>query len=204
MRELAPRAEIEVLIPKAYSRVVIRLKRYWMLYGGVAALIRSPYLHIAAFLAVISWATWSNFGWWTDPISVIPSILGFSLGALTIFIGFGNDSFRNAISGSRPDKPDKPSPYLKVIATLFHLIVVQVLALVGSFISKSLYQAKVPRVFEEYQVFLVVNDILRILLWGIGYLLFLYGLLLVLSALIAIFSAALHFDDMRTLQRRAE
>jgi phage FluMu protein Com len=67
--------------------------KYWIAYGGWQAMKRSPYLHAAIVLLVLTTPFWVCRAWWEQVISVIPSLLGFTLGGFAMFLGFGNKKF---------------------------------------------------------------------------------------------------------------
>lgn len=114
------------------------LHRYWRAYGGLAALVRSGYLHAAVLLTVLTWHTWGGPHWWDTVISVLPNLLGFTLGGFAIFIGFGDDSFRRSLAAPEDD-PATPSVYFEMCATFVHFILVQVIGLVLALVAKGLW-----------------------------------------------------------------
>ncbi|NDV20863.1 hypothetical protein GO013_15740 [Pseudodesulfovibrio sp. JC047] len=61
-------------------------------------------------------------------MSILPDILGFSLGGYVIMVGFGDTEFIEALRG-RESKESGPSIYMKINATFVHFIVVQAITL---------------------------------------------------------------------------
>jgi len=123
-----------------YRGVAKSLGLYWKTYGGARTLIRSPYLHAAAFLTVlIAIPMWNRAafkeGWYDTCLTVVPSLLGFTLGGYAILMAFGDERFRRAISG--PDPDGTPSPFMVVNAAFVHFIVIQAVSLLVALVSKA-------------------------------------------------------------------
>jgi hypothetical protein len=122
-----------------YKGVRKSFQTYWQLYGGWLALYRSPYLHLAILLSIASFPLWTSskgqVTWYGIAISVLPNLLGFTLGGFAILLAFGNEKFLSRICG--PDNDGTPSPYLKLCGSFAHFIVVQVLALMLGFLGNA-------------------------------------------------------------------
>ena len=115
---------------KQYRGVAKTLREYWSIYGGLRALIGSPYLHVSVIVSMLVYSAWKpDPGELFDLIfTIVPSILGFSLGGYAILLAFGDDHFRQIISG--PDKDGRASPFMEVNAAFIHFIVVSTLTLI--------------------------------------------------------------------------
>jgi len=114
------------------------LSRYWGLYGGWKALFRSPYLYLGLVITVLSAPFWLKDGedgppWAQTAVEIIPSLLGFSMGGMTIMLAFSNA----AIFTTLTQKGKHDSLFLKVTANFFHFILVQTLAVVLALIGKA-------------------------------------------------------------------
>jgi len=170
-------------IKPIYDDVWDVIKRYWRTYGALKALLLSPYLHASFFIALILFPLWVNQSWWDLPLTILPNILGFTLAGFTIWLGFGNDSFRSLISQS---KPNGASPYMGVSAGFAHFVIVQLLALLAALFAKAAHSVAFSIVNVE-DVYLAVaiasGDFL-------GFLLFIYALLSALAATLGVFRAA--------------
>ena len=68
-------------------------------YGGLTAVIRSPYFHVSLFLLVPTIGIWSTPGWWDLPIGILPNIISFTLAGYALFMGFGDEKFRRLMAG---------------------------------------------------------------------------------------------------------
>jgi hypothetical protein len=138
---------------------------------------------------------WHNPNWWDTVLSVLPNILGFSLGGFAIFLAFGDDAFRSIIGGKHPgDAANEPSPYLEFSATFFHFIIVQVGAVLFSLLSKSFFLIHLP----EDSILVGLNQIIKPVWWAIGFAFFSYAILSAAAAAMAIFSLTRSFDDYLT------
>lgn len=130
---------------QAYEGVIDIFKRYWVAYGGLRELTRSPYLHVALVLLAITFNTWvapvcgqegSCAAWWDQSLSVLPNLLGFTLGGFAIFTGMGDERFR-ALLASPGKNTNEPTIYVEVCSTFVHFILLQVLALLCAVVAKS-------------------------------------------------------------------
>jgi hypothetical protein len=121
----------------AYEGIFNSLNLYWKCYGGLPALITSPYLHSALVITLtICWpAWWSSGGPWFDiSCSILPNLLGFTLAGYAILMSLGSDKFIRIISGNFGD--NKVSPFMEANGTFVHFIIIQVLALLLGLIGK--------------------------------------------------------------------
>ena len=168
-----------------YKGVSNVFAKYWRAYGGVSALLCSPYLHIAvAILLPLTYHTWSKCDWWSDPMAALPNLLGFTLAGLAMSIGFGDDKFRALLAEPDADSK-KPSAYVAMSSTFVHFIVVQILALVYAVAAKGLWFYA-----EWMDPFRSALPMANQIGGGIGYALFLYALTSVLAATMAVFRIA--------------
>lgn len=131
---------------KQYKGVFEVFKGYWSAYGGLGTLLGSPYLHFAALLLMTTAQFWlaprcdasgQCAAWWDQSISVLPNLLGFTLGGFAIFIGFGDEKFRSLLA--EPDPDGEPNAYIGLCATFVHFILVQALALLAAIVAKGLW-----------------------------------------------------------------
>jgi len=113
---------------KQYEGAAKVLHLYWATYGGLGALLRSPFFHAAAVCTLLCVPLWWTGAWWERSISIIPSVLGFSIAAFTLLLGIGDEGFRRRLATKR--KAERPSTLTNTSSGIFHFIVVQVVALV--------------------------------------------------------------------------
>ncbi|MBS1186692.1 MAG: hypothetical protein H6R04_710 [Burkholderiaceae bacterium] len=153
-----------------YSGAFENIKRYWGAYGGRSAVLRSPYFHAAVLLLLVTWNSWSQPKWWEQVISVMPNLLGFTLGGFAIFIGFGDEKFRAILAEPDEDK-NKPTIYVSLCAAFVHFILIQLAALIYAIIVGSLHFYVPWPTFVEKLI-----PYLNLLSGSVGFCLFLYAL----------------------------
>lgn len=183
--------------------------RYWRAYGGFISLLKSPYFYAAiacTFFLRVYWLGEPTPActlpcpyqcpsppppWWDTALSVLPNLLGFSLGGYLMWLGVGDTSFRSWLH--RKAAPEETSVYMEVSATFVHFVIVQIVALVVAVIAKhSQFPLSSDVVLGE-----IANQInltpLMIEEWyapagyGIGFFFFVYALLTALEAAFGIF-----------------
>lgn len=186
---------------QAYKGPAKLVRQYWATYGGWKDFIVSPYLHVSLFLVLVTYGAWTEKAWWDQVLTVVPSLLGFSLGALAIFLGFGSERFRDVISGKRPGAADTVSPYMSATAAFTHFIVVQVAAVTLAVVCAALFNMPAP---AKNSLLYIANEFGRLVLWGTGYWLFLYALCLAAASVFAVFRIASWYDAHRTQERDQE
>lgn len=173
-----------------YARTIDLYKSYWRLYGGWKSLLSSLYFHVALVVLALTYGTWSVAGWWDGSISVLTSLLSFSLAGYAMIMAFGDKVFFSILSR---DNADGKTPPFKVInSTFFHFIFVQVLGIFWAIIAKSNPMSSLPPDFiaclsAEFSWFDSALEILRLIFWGGGFFLMLYSLSLALAATAAVF-----------------
>jgi len=119
---------------KAFRGVGRSLSRYWVVYGGIEAVLTSPFLLLAAFITLTCFPLWAhNSKWASDAISIIPAMLGFSVGALAIILAFPSSAiFKDLAEDGSPT-----SYFIGVAARLVHFIYVQVFAIYITLLAKT-------------------------------------------------------------------
>src|SRR5690606_16219578 len=92
-------------------------------------LLRSPYLHVSIVIVAISAHYWITARWWEQPLSIIPNLLGFSLGGLAMLLSFGNAEFQKFISQRDSEASVEPTAFIEVSASFVHFMLLQLAAL---------------------------------------------------------------------------
>jgi hypothetical protein len=115
------------------------IRKYWSLYGGFKALLKSPYLLIAAgltFASVFFWAPNEKGELLIRAsdivITAIPNLLGFTVGALAIVLAFSSAEIFRTLA----EDGDPQSYFMKLTSNLVHFIMVQVLTLICGIVAK--------------------------------------------------------------------
>ncbi len=156
-------------------------KEYWALYGGFRALFSSTYFFVALFITVVNFGAWIVSGWWDVVISAAPTILGFTLAGLAVFLGM-DTGFSKFMARA---EEGKKSPFMILVSAFVHFIVVQCAALLYSLTMKSLSFTLEGMPAWYYQLVFFGNRVF----WFLGYFLFVYAIVLIFSATFAIFRA---------------
>lgn len=157
-------------------------KRYWLSYGGFRAFISSPYLHISIVFTFFTAGYWSDNNWWSQSLSILPSLLGFTLGGFAVFLSLGSEDFRSLMAQPEKDETTDKSPYMTVIGSFVHFVLIQMMAILVSILANAASYTEKP-----YYLPKDMNLTLSYIVGFIGYGLFLYSLLLALSVCFAIY-----------------
>lgn len=169
---------------------------YWNTYGGWRALLSSPYLHVAFFLLFLSHHQWMSRDWWNQSLSILPNLLGFSLGGFAIFLGLGDEQFR-AILAEKDDR-ERNSAYTLVSATFVHFILIQALGIIFALLAKSLaYQPNwLP---DSYMIYF---SVITPIFWGLGYLFLLYSITSMMAVVMAIFRCTKWYEKYQEIHSK--
>ena len=104
---------------------------YWKAYGGWSGLFRSPYIYVSIVITVALSGLWLECNdagervWAPLALSVLPSLVSFSLGALAIVFAMTSGVYLKLIHG----EGDENSTFMRLIAVFFHFILVQIFAI---------------------------------------------------------------------------
>ncbi len=155
--------------------------------GGTGAILKSFDFRIALAVSFLCWPAWLAPDWWAKAISVLPSLLGFTLGGFAIFLGFGSDQFKELIAR----KDEAKSEYLSVSSTFLFIVSVQVIGLLYAIICESLW---VPTPIWLKHISPIL-PYLNYIAWFVGYLLYVLGIVLSLRAAIRIFRVSRWYNS---------
>jgi hypothetical protein len=152
------------------------IKALWEVYGGHKVFLRSPYLWFSSILALLLLTTANHkWIWYEKALTIIPNLIGFSLGGYAVMLAFGDKQFLNILRG--PGDDDEFSPYLKASASLAWFVVIQIITLLVSVVFDTL---QVKSCFMNY----------------FGCWLFIYSIVLGLAATLNIFFLSKMYDAM--------
>lgn len=170
---------------------------YWSKYGGFKSLLLSPYFQTAILITLLTVGFWFGIStkWWERVISVIPNLLGFTLGGFAIFLGFGSDDFRNLMA---PKDEKQYSPYMDVVSSFMHFVMVQIIALVFALIVEGFYlygQSKALPLIEFSKFYAAAITAVSGFL---GMLLFIYSIMLAIAACVALYKLADLYSEFET------
>nr|WP_278426620.1 hypothetical protein [Pantoea dispersa] len=179
------------------------LARYWKIYGGTYAVLRSSYFWCAIFMTVVLYPSWSHRGWWNDILSLMPNLLGFSLGGFAMWIAIGDEGFKRIITGDEQKKNGgvEYSPYMSVNATFVHFILLQLMTIVTALVTKAYSSILTNNAFMYYYL----GSSYKLILLGfsfIAYFLFVYSVFSALAAVLAIFRVSSWYNTFMTLNNK--
>jgi hypothetical protein len=116
-----------------WNALARNLKEYWIVYGGWRAFWASPVLWTAFLVNAILYPLWIRGTWADAAISILPNVLGLSIGAMAIILAFPTTRiFSIMTEDGRTD-----SFYLDLSSRLTHFIVIQVVALIFALMGKA-------------------------------------------------------------------
>lgn len=154
--------------------------KYWAAYGGRKELLKSPYVHLSIILLAVTSHFWIFERWWEQPISVIPNLLGFSLGGFAVFVGLSDEGFKAFLFASKNNQGI--SSFLSVCSVFVHFIIVQVISLLLAILARSLdFKHVWPAPLAP------IVRLSTLLFAGLGYLFFLYAIASMLAATMSLF-----------------
>lgn len=158
-----------------YTNLYNSILLYVTAYGGIKDVIRSPYLHLSFIISLIVTST-SQAGYWYDiPLQILPNLLGFTLAGYAVIITFGSKEFWEIVC--KKEKGEENSLFIQISATFAHFIIVQIIALLTTIISK--YTASTGSIIST-----------------VGTTLFFYSILLAFAATLSILNISNCFDKL--------
>lgn len=168
------------------------LKRYWKAYGGFGAIFSSYYFYSAILITGLLYPAWTQSGWWETVLSVMPNLLGFTLGGFAMWVAIGDENFKATISGSKSS--DEPSPFMVVNATFAHFIFLQIFSILLALVNKA-YNIQLPNGHFLIEFWGEHLKLATTAFYGLGYFTFIYALLSSLASVVALFSVSSWYDD---------
>ena len=173
-------------LPERYPST---LTQYWSALGGMRKIMRSGYLYTALVITMMSYKAWTGDDWWETPISVLPNMLGFSLGGYAILISFGEERFRALLASKK--KNERTSLYVDVSVRFVHFILVQGMALLVALTAKGTAGAVKATGASCEEILKAAH----ISIGMIGYTLFLYAVTLAIAAALSVFKLSKWFEE---------
>lgn len=173
---------------KKWKIFASRLRRYVHEFGGWEEIFGSPLFNLSLVIALLNWQYWEN-DWVDISRSLVPSMLGFSLGTYAIIFSILSPKLKRSL---REVPNEKGIPYLREMnATFFHYIIVQVTALMLGFLHSgtSLF-IFTEMIFGRSQNLNSAFYAARILSGFAGTTLLIYSLLLAISAALIVYRLA--------------
>jgi hypothetical protein len=164
------------------------LNATWKSTGGLSEKLQSFDFWLALSVTIACYATWNASDWPSHVTSVLPNVLGFTLGGFAVFLGFGSDTFRTLLAQSDPDStsPNKgdETPYMSTSSAFMYFVTVQLVAILYALVATAMFKVSVQSLpswsRECVQTMIPVAS-------GFGYFLFIYSLATSLRAALRIY-----------------
>lgn len=177
-------------LPASYRGMRNSLTRYWRDYGGWQDFITSPLLHLSALIAAASYSVWLRPTWVDLPLSLLPNLLGFSLGAYALIFSLADERLLSALNTAPSD--GGPTKLGMVNATFLHFILIQTFAIIFSLANKSTLLTDLVGLLPASECFIkVVRRALTGSAGLIGYFLTVYAVVLLIGAALAAYRLAI-------------
>lgn len=148
-------------------------------YGGIRSLLLSEYFWLASVLTLLSWRLGVNEAWTDIAKSILPTLAGFSIAAYALFFAVLDERARQALRAPAPELRNR-SPLLILASSISHAVLIQVIALVVGIC----FPAK-P--FPSVSCWPNVGKAVNLVISFGGLFLMLYGIVLLLAAVLSIF-----------------
>ena len=131
-----------VTLRSEYRDLFRDLHSYVVCYGGFRKVAYSPYTHLALLTTLACWGKWHGTNWTGTPLLVLPALLGFTLAAYALLLGFGDESFRKFLAGNgEPDREGHDatteSTLMGVSAIFLHFVIVEIVALICAIVGEA-------------------------------------------------------------------
>lgn len=181
------------------------LAGYWKIYGGAGAVFKSRYFWCAFLMTVILYPSWSHQGWWNDILSLMPNLLGFSLGGFAMWIAIGDEAFKKIITGDEKSESGEVeySPYMSVNATFVHFILLQLLTIITALVTKAYSSILINNAFMYYYLGVFYKYALLTFSF-FAYFIFVYSVFSALAAVLAIFRVSSWYNTFMTFQNKQD
>jgi hypothetical protein len=153
--------------------------QYWSAYGGVKQLFRSAYFHIAIVMTAVLYPRWLGDQWPSDVLTVIPSILGFSLGGYAMLLAFGDREFLRLLA--EPIHGRSTSYFMELNASFVHFILLQTISIFLALVGLSYVAPGAQGALVVFSCF--------------SYLVFLYALAAAVAATMAVFRVVTLYEE---------
>ena len=174
------------------------LKYYWKCYGGINALLNSKFLWLSILISIFLYPRWSQPSWWDDVLSIMPNLLGFSLGGFAMWIAIGDDDFRALIAGEdETDDAGSISPYMEVNAAFVHFIILQLSSIIFALFAKTYFFILNPST-PYYEMIVKILPYVITPGYFISYTIFIYAIFSGLASTFALLRVSKWYDMHQT------
>lgn len=146
-------------------------------YGGFSSLIRSAYFWISLTVSALCWRFVPTQSWPDLAKDILPQLAGFSVAAYALFFAVLDERSRKALREPAEQLGGR-SPLLILASSISHAVIVQIIAVLVALT----YSSKpFPSINAE------VSRVVNLSFGALGLFLLIYGVTLVLAAVLSIF-----------------
>lgn len=188
-------------VPASYKGLWGALSRYWADYGGWRDFFLSPLLHFSVLISGVSYSAWLEPEWIDLPLSLLPNLLGFSLGAYALIFSLADERLLAALNA--PTADGRPTNLRMINATFLHFILIQTAAVVFALINKSTLLIDLVGMApaDESQID-TVQVLLRASAGATGHFLTVYAVVLLIGAALAAYRLAIMSGRAATIAQQ--
>lgn len=180
------------------------LLMYWKAYGGFRAFWCSSYLLTPLLITLFCSSHWlNNAEWISDPLSVIPSLLGFTLAGYAMWLSVGNEKLKIVLSSKIDLKKNQYSVFMQINASFLHFVILQIFALIFLYFLK--YNSLGVILNKIQNSYLFSNGLLALIEFlsnffnGLGFFLFIYSIYTMLATVLGIFRISYWIDSQNRI-----
>ncbi|RLL46404.1 hypothetical protein D9K79_08100 [Acinetobacter cumulans] len=175
-------------------------KMYWNAYGGFHAFWASYYFLIPLIITFFCSNHWlNNKVWINDPLTILPSLLGFTLAGYAMWLSVGNEKLKILLSSKFNKKNNDYSLFMQINASFIHFVIFQIVTLIFVYFLKYNDVANLIKIIEDYYILYnstyAVLSFLGNLFYAIGFFLFIYSIFTMLATVLGIFRISFWIDS---------
>lgn len=175
-------------------------KMYWNAYGGFHAFWASIYFLIPLLTTLLCYTHWlNNKDWMNDPLTILPSLLGFTLAGYSMWLSVGNEKLKTLLSSKFNKQKNEYSFFMQINASFIHFIIFQLIALIFIYFLKynslHLILDKLKNKYNFSNEIILIFDIFSNLIYGLGFFLFIYSIFTMLATVLGIFRISFWIDN---------
>lgn len=179
------------------------LTRYFSHYGGWGAVLGSPLFIVSLIIALLDYNTWLNGNWVDLSKSLLPSLLGFSLGTYAILFSLLTGKLKQSLQ--KLEIFDGVSFLAMINASFFHFIFVQIIALAWAFVYGGTALTDIAHALSpHWPTVVIVFGIFAAVGSFCGFFLLVYSFVLILGAAMAVYRLAGIKEPGEPTQARAD
>lgn len=127
-------------------------------YGGFDAFLKSPYLWYSCIVTLAMVLLGDYCKWYEDALSVLPNIVGFTIGAYAILLSINNETFLKLLAN---EKNQETTPYMTISSAFCHFIFIQTVTILTALLFQ--YAHITSGVLNAFGLFLFIYALMLIL-----------------------------------------